>query len=119
MPETDTTIAPGWVWLLRAAAAYNLLVALPGLIAAATPDADRVVSLLVVCFGGLYAMISVAPSRFAPVLWTGVVGKLGVLAIMVPAFVAGRQPPEIIPVLVGDALFTLAFIAFLLRGLRH
>lgn len=119
MPETETMIAPGWVWMLRAAAAYNLLVALPGLIAAATPDADRVVSLLVGCFGGLYAMISVAPARFAPVLWTGVVGKLGVLVIMVPALVAGRQPPEIVPILAGDALFTLAFIAFLLRNHRR
>ncbi|MFM7027946.1 MAG: hypothetical protein ACKOXK_04630 [Chakrabartia sp.] len=116
MSIDEPRTAPGWVWMLRAAAAYNLLVSLPGLVAPGSSDSDRIVSLLVGCFGIIYAMISRFPVRFGPILWTGVIGKLGVLAIMVPAVVAGRQPMELVPVLAGDALFTLAFIAFLMRG---
>jgi hypothetical protein len=116
MTNNTSPIAPGWIWMLRAAAAYNLLVALPPLFAPATPDSDRIVSLLVGCFGILYFIISRAPERLAVALWAGVIGKLGVLAIMVPAVTAGRQPVEIVPVLVGDGLFTLGFLAFLLRG---
>lgn len=108
-------IAPGWVWMLRAAAAYNLLVAVPPLFARTTSDSDRIVSLLVACFGVIYALIARAPARLAPVLWAGVLGKLGVLIIMGMAVLDGRQPVAVIPVLAGDALFTLAFIAFLRR----
>ncbi len=108
-----TRTAPGWVWMLRAAAAYNILVALPALFAPATSDSDRIVSLLVGCFGLVYAMIARAPDRLGSVLWAGVIGKIGVLAIMVPAVMAGRLSLAIVPILVGDALFTLAFIAFL------
>lgn len=114
-PE-PTAIAPGWVWMLRAAAAYNILVALPGLLAPATSDSDRIVSLLVGCFGLVYAMIARAPDRLGSVLWAGVIGKIGVLVIMGSAVVAGRQPLDIVPILVGDALFTLAFVAFLRRA---
>ena len=115
MAAKTLNIAPGWAWMLRAAAAYNILVALPPLLSPATADSDRIVSLFVGCFGILYFIISRAPARLAAALWAGVIGKLGVLAIMAPAVMAGRQPLEVVPILVGDGFFTLAFIYFLLR----
>lgn len=110
-------VARGWVWMLWAAAAYNLIVGVPGIFLAGASDEARIVSLLVACFGLVYGMIARAPERFGPVLWTGVVGKCGVLAIMGAAVMHGTQPVELVPVLAGDALFTAAFIAFLVtRG---
>ncbi len=116
MAAKAPNVAPGWVWMLRAAATYNVLVALPPLLSSATPDLDRIVSLLVGCFGILYFIISRAPGRLAAALWAGVIGKLGVLAIMVPAVAAGRQSEHIVPIIMGDALFTFGFLAFLFRG---
>ena len=70
------------------AAAYNLLVAVPGLVLGATVN-DRIVALLVGCFGLVYAMVARDPVRLGPVLWAGVVGKIGVVALMRPQL-AGR-----------------------------
>ncbi|MFN5760108.1 MAG: hypothetical protein ACK440_11020 [Sphingomonadaceae bacterium] len=111
-------IAPGWVWMLRAAAVYNLLVALPQLLASATPSSDRIVSLLVGCFGLIYALVSWQPHRFAPMLWAGIIGKLGILVILGPDVLQGRGAPGAAPILAGDLLFTLGFLAFLWRHHR-
>ena len=108
-------IAPAWVWMLGAAAAYNLLVALPQLLASATPSSDRIVSLLVSCFGLIYALVSWQPHRFAPMLWAGIIGKLGILVILGPDVLQGQAAPGAVPVLAGDLLFTLGFLAFLWR----
>ena len=118
MDNQISPVAAGWVWMLRAAAAYNLLVAMPVLLAVATPDSDRIVSLLVACFGIIYAMIAQSPARFAPVLWAGVIGKVGILAILGPGVLQGQGAPGVAPVLAGDVLFTIGFLAFLLRGVR-
>lgn len=111
-------IASGWVWMLRAAAVYNLLIALPPLFASVTPSSDRIVSLLVACFGLIYALVSWRPARFAPVLWAGILGKLGILAILGPDVLLGRGAPGIAVILAGDVLFTLGFLAFLWRHSR-
>lgn len=110
-------LATGWGWraLLWAAAAYNLLVGVPALLLPQAAVAERVVGLLVGCFGLLYAMVAIAPARLAPVLWAGIVGKLGVVALMLPEVLAGRAMPGTGAILAGDGLFTLGFIAFLLR----
>lgn len=103
--------------MLRAAALFNLAVALPSFaIAPGLPD--RIVALMVGCFGLVYALVSREPERLAPVLWAGVIGKLGVVALMGPEVLAGRAVPGTGWILLGDMAFTLAFIAFLLRGRR-
>lgn len=105
-----------WRWVLFAAAAYNLVVGVAGLLTpGASPDA-RVVGLLVACFGGIYALTATDVQRFRPMLWLGVIGKLGVIAIVGPLVARGAQPPAVGALLVGDALFTLAFLALLLRA---
>jgi hypothetical protein len=108
-------VARHWPFVLWAAAAYNLLIGVPGLFAAGASETARVVSLLVCCFGLLYAMIARDPTRLGPALWSGVVGKVGVVFIMLPAVLSGKLPVAIGAVLAGDALFTLAFLVFLLR----
>lgn len=103
-----------WSLILLAAAAYNLMVALPGLFAAGASVSERIVALLVGCFGLLYALIARNPLRLSPALWAGVAGKIGVVALMWPEVIAGRTPPGTGAILAGDALFTLLFVIFLL-----
>ncbi|MFZ1742979.1 MAG: hypothetical protein WAT93_09000 [Pontixanthobacter sp.] len=108
----------GWKVFFSTAAAYNLVI---GGLAWAAPDAplmNRVVGLLVLCFGIIYCLVAREPARFAPALWAGVVGKVGVVAMLSPGVMDGSLPPETGPVLVGDFLFTLGFLAFLWRRRR-
>lgn len=103
-----------WSVMLGAAAAYNLVVALPGLFASGASVSERIVALLVGCFGILYALISRNPLRLAPALWAGIVGKIGVVALMWSEVASGRALPGTGLILAGDTLFTLLFFVFLL-----
>ncbi|WP_296679192.1 hypothetical protein [Novosphingobium sp.] len=102
--------------ILWGAAAYNLAIGGPGLVKSGASREGRVVSLLVVCFGLVYAIAATDPARFAPMLWAGVLGKLGVIALLAPAVRRGELPRAVGWVLAGDALFTAAFLVMLLRG---
>jgi hypothetical protein len=73
-----------------------------------------VTGLLVAGFGVVYAIAALDPPRFAPVLWAGVLGKLGVIAQLAPAVYKGELPRTLGWVLAGDALFTALFLALLL-----
>lgn len=112
-------LARSWRWMLGAAAAYNLMVGVPGLLAPGAAVSDRIVALLVACFGVIYALVAWQPLRLAPALWAGVLGKIGVVALMAPEVMAGRAVPGTGAILAGDALFTLAFLAFLLGPARR
>lgn len=102
--------------MLWAAAAFNLLVAVPSFFLPGAGVSDRIVALLVGCFGLVYAQVAREPERLGQVLWAGVIGKLGVVALMLPEVQAGRAPPGTGWILLGDAVFTALFVAFLLRG---
>lgn len=108
-------VARHWTIILWAAAAFNFIIGIPGLFAAGGTAEARVVSWLVTCFGVLYALVARDPGRLGPALWAGVAGKTGVVAIMLPPVLAGKLPAAMGAILAGDALFTLAFLAFLLR----
>ncbi|PKB19117.1 hypothetical protein B0I00_1345 [Novosphingobium kunmingense] len=102
--------------VLWAAAAYNLVIGGAGLLQKEAGRDARVVGLLVVCFGLVYALVAGDPARFLPILWAGVLGKIGVIALLGPAVRRGEFPKAVGLVLAGDALFTLAFLAMLLHG---
>lgn len=104
-----------WKGVLWAAAAFNLLVAVPSFFLPGAGVTDRIVALLVGCFGVIYAMVARAPERLGQVLWAGVIGKLGVVALMWPEVQARRALPGTGWILLGDALFTALFLVFLLR----
>jgi hypothetical protein len=69
----------------------------------------------VACFGIVYALVGRDGARFGPVLWAGIVGKLGIVALLLPDVLAGRAAAGTGVVLAGDALFTLGFLVFALR----
>lgn len=108
-------LAAGWRWMLWAAAAYNWLVSLPVLANGALPAEAKISAVLVAAFGVLYALVARDPVRLAPALWAGVAGKLGLVLLLAPTIIAGTAAPGLAPVLAGDLLFTLAFLALLLR----
>ncbi|MFM5917318.1 MAG: hypothetical protein ACKOOL_07280 [Novosphingobium sp.] len=107
-----------WRAMLAAAALYNLVIGGAALIAPGASVDGRVAALLVVCFGLVYALVARDPLRLAPVLWAGVLGKLGVIALVWPEVLAGRAAPGTGTILAGDAVFTVLFVVFLLTAAR-
>ncbi|WP_309621372.1 hypothetical protein [Novosphingobium sp.] len=104
-----------WKAVLWVAAAFNLLVAVPSFFVPGAAVNDRIVALLVGCFGLVYAMVARAPERLGQVLWAGVLGKIGVVALIWPEVQAGRALPGTGWILLGDMVFTALFVVFLLR----
>lgn len=99
---------------LWAAAAFNLVIGLAGMARRGATREGRTVGLLVVSFGVVYALVALDPARFVPVLWAGVLGKAGVIALMLPAVARGEAPRWLAWVLAGDGLFLGYFLVLLL-----
>ena len=117
-----------WRVFFAVAAAFNFLAGLPLLIApaemaaslgVAVPDDlmyHRFTGLLVACFGGVYALLATDPMRYRPVVWTGVIGKAGVVALFTDAYLGGRVPIQAYAVSLGDLAFVIGFLVFLLSS---
>lgn len=103
-----------WPIVLTLAAAYNLIIGAASMLQGGASREGRVTGLLVAGFGVVYAVAASDPARFAPVLWAGVLGKLGVIALLGPAVHQGQLPRSVGWVLAGDAAFTALFLALLL-----
>lgn len=107
-------IRPGWKIFFWAAAAFNFLVGMAGMLSpVASPDA-RIVGLLVFCFGIIYVLVARDPERYAATLWAGVIGKIGVVALLGPGQFGGEGHPLLMAILALDGVFALGFLAFLL-----
>jgi hypothetical protein len=113
--ENLASVSPLWRPFFYTAALYNLLIGGAGLANTAAPVNDRIVGLLVLCFGIVYALVGRDAARFGPVLWAGIAGKLGIVSLLLPDVLAGRAAAGTGVILAGDALFTLGFLVFLLR----
>jgi hypothetical protein len=112
--SSATQPSPLWRPFFILAALYNLVIGGAGLANASAPVNDRIVGLLVACFGIVYALVGRDAARFGPVLWAGIVGKLGIVALLLPDVLAGRAAAGTGVILAGDALFTFGFLVFLL-----
>lgn len=113
MADGVKQVARGWTAFFWAAAAFNIAISLAGLAGKSGTPIELVVSVLVLGFGIVYVLVARDPLRFAPVLWAGIVGKLGVVALLAPQVGAPGEDPLLGPVLVGDTLFALGFALFL------
>lgn len=108
-------VSRGWTAFFWVAAAFNLLIGMAAMISPeATIDA-RTVGLLVFSFGVVYVLVARDPMRFAPVLWAGVLGKLGIVGLLGPSAFGEGGSGLVAGALVGDALFALGFLAFLFK----
>ena len=115
-----------WRVFFWVAAVFNTSVGLPLLFAPdvllasfgqSVPDEllyHRFTGLLVLCFGAVYAFIANDLMRYRPLVWLGVVGKLGVVALFTQAYLGGRVPFSAYAVSLGDLAFAAAFLVFLL-----
>lgn len=102
-----------WRAFFWVATAYNLLIGLAGMISpGATLDA-RTIGLLVFAFGVVYLFVARDPLRFAPVLWAGLVGKVGIIALVGPVAFGEGGDRLAGGILLGDAFFALGFLTFL------
>jgi hypothetical protein len=108
-------VARGWRIFFWVAAAYNLVIGLAGMLSPEATVDGRIVGLLVFAFGIIYALVARDALRFAPVLWAGIIGKGGVIALVAPVAFGDPGDPTVAAVLVGDGLFLLGFLAFLFQ----
>ena len=107
-------VGKGWRSFFWVASAFNLVVGFAGMAQAEGDTQAMIVALLVACFGVVYALVARDPLRFAPVLIAGIIGKLGVVALLGPANWQAGGDPVIGAVVAGDLLFALGFAWFLL-----
>ncbi len=119
-----------WRIFFIVAAVFNFVAGIPLTIAPAEMAASlglpvpddlmyhRFTGLLVACFGGVYALMASDPMRYRPVLWTGVIGKAGVVIMFTEAFLGGRVPFQAYAVSLGDLAFVIGFVAFLLMPVK-
>lgn len=103
-----------WQFVFWAAAAYNAVIGAGSLLPPGAPREGRVIGLLVVAFGVVYAIVALDPVRFGSMLWAGLLGKAGVVALMAPAVREPETPKALGWILAGDAVFGVLFLAFLL-----
>lgn len=105
----------GWAWraFFWVAALFNFVIGIAGMLSAESSVDARIIGLLVLCFGIIYLLVARDPRRFAPALWAGVIGKVGVVALLGPVAYGPGGDPLVAGVLVGDAAFALGFLAFL------
>jgi hypothetical protein len=112
------------------AAIFNFAAGLPLLIAPevmastlgiaipADPLFHRMTGLLVLCFGAVYGFVARDLERYRPLVWLGVAGKGGVVALFTQAWLAGIVPFPAYAVALGDLAFMAGFVAFLMAAKR-
>ncbi|NOT40278.1 MAG: hypothetical protein HOP13_07285 [Alphaproteobacteria bacterium] len=121
----------GWQLFFWVAMAFNFAAGLPTFLA---PDAlltslglevpadlmfHRFTGLLVVCLGVVYGFVAQDLTRFRPLVWLGVVGKGGVVALFTEAWMAGRMPFQAYAISLGDLAFLAGFLFFLFTTRRN
>lgn len=114
-PVGGERVGTGWRIFLWFAALYNIVVGIAGMTMADATTDDRVIGLLVLCFGVVYAIVARDARRFSHVLWAGVIGKIGVVALLLPTAIGPPGDPTLGGVLAADALFAIGFVVFLMR----
>ena len=114
-PVGGERVGVGWRVFLWFAALFNFAMGIASMVLPEATVDDRVIGVLVICFGIVYGIVASDPRRFAPVLWAGVIGKIGVVALLAPAVLGPPFDAMMAAVLGADALFTLGFVVLLMR----
>ncbi len=116
-------------WLFSIAALFNLTVGLTMLLAlpqlADTLQLTRVegsnglllqiAAVLIITFGCAYGMIAANARRYYVYIYLGILGKLLVVSAAVPVIYSGGEGYLLAWLAMGDLLFALLFIHFIVR----
>ena len=102
-----------WTRFFYAAAIFNFLIGLAGMLVPESTLDGRIIGLLVFSFGLMYLLVARDPERYGATLWAGVIGKLGVVGLLAPATFFDGGDPVIMVILVLDLLFALGFLVYL------
>ena len=103
----------GWRIFFWIAAAFNFLIGLAGMLVPESTIDARIIGLFVFAFGLIYFIVASDPVRYGRVIWAGVLGKVGVVALLGPGAFGSDGGGLIAAVLAGDALFAFGFLVFL------
>jgi len=112
-PVGGEWVGAKWRGFFWAACLFNLVI---GGMTMFSPEAavdTRIIGLLVVCFGITYFLVAREPTRFAPVLWPGIIGKLGVVGLLAPDAMGTEIDWLVTGVLGLDVFFAAGFVIFL------
>lgn len=116
-PLGKPPVGGAWRALFWSAAVFNLILGLAGMFGSVPTVDARIAGLLVLSFGILFALVARDPDRYAAVLWAGLIGKVGTVALLAPALLENGDSILAAAVLVAEALLATGFLAFLLtRG---
>lgn len=110
----EQSVGKGWRAFFWSACAFNFVIGLATMLSPESTIDVRIVGLLVFSMGVIYLLIARDPLRFAPALWAGVIGKIGVVALLGPQAFGSGGDPMVAGTLVLDGMFALGFLAFLL-----
>lgn len=124
---TGSIVSPGWQKLFWAAAAYNLLVGLPSVLAPGLAMANlglpapdpmsafniQIMGILICTFGLGYLMVAQGQPGAKQILTLGIIGKLGILLLLGIRMLSMPMPFPIIAASFGDLFFAAAFAFFL------
>lgn len=105
--------ARGWRVFFWCAAAFNFVIGLAGILVPESTIDGRTIGLLVFAFGLVYLIVASDPLHYGRVVWAGVLGKVGVVALLGPREFSGEGSNIVAAVLAGDALFAFGFLVFL------
>jgi hypothetical protein len=96
----------------------EMMVGLTGTVESVDPALMKVTGALVLCFGIVYAIVGGDPARYRPVVWAGLIGKLGIAYVYLPDWFEGTIPFGTTLIVLMDLAFIAAFVYFLLRPTR-
>ncbi len=110
----EQAVGKGWRAFFWAATFFNFAIGLATMLSPESTVDVRIVGLLVFCMGLIYLLVARDPARFSPVLWAGVIGKIGAVALLGPQAFGQGGEPLVASALVLDGIFALGFLSFLL-----
>ena len=102
-----------WKRFFYAAAIFNFVIGLAGMLVPESTLDGRIIGVLVFSMGIIYLLVARDPARFGATLWAGVIGKLGVVGLLAPPALAEGGDLLMPIILSADLLFALGFLFYL------
>ncbi|MEQ8410198.1 MAG: hypothetical protein RIC51_09605 [Erythrobacter sp.] len=107
-------VGQGWRIFLWLVASFNFVVGLIGMLSPVSNLDARLIGLFVFAFAIVYVQAARDPERFAPVLWSGLIAKVGTAALFAPLGFGSEGSLVVAGAVVVNGLFAVGLLALLL-----